>query len=182
MSVLWNGQNLDWFTPTRGLRQGDAISPYLFVLCMECLSHLIDKAVQDGRYAPIKVARTIPPLSHLFFADDLLLFSEASEKQIRVIMECLNQFCLASSQKVNLQKSYIALFKDVEESTAFRILETAGTPSPETWRTTRELRPSSNTPIRGCSSMYLRSWIAGWKAGSHDYYPWQEEKPLPSQC
>ena len=39
MSVMWNGKNLEWFGPTRGICQGDAISPYLFVLCMERSGH-----------------------------------------------------------------------------------------------------------------------------------------------
>ena len=41
MSVLWNGKKMDWFKPTRGICQG-AISPYLFVLCMERLGHIIN--------------------------------------------------------------------------------------------------------------------------------------------
>lgn len=45
LSVIWNGEPLDSFTPERGLLQGDPLSPYLFVLCMEVLSHKIKKAV-----------------------------------------------------------------------------------------------------------------------------------------
>ena len=102
MSVLWNGKQLEWFKPTRGIRQGDAISLYLFVLCMERLGRLIDQAIQEGRWSPIRLSRHSPNLSHLFFADDLLLFAEASESQIGMIMECLNNFCLALGQRINL--------------------------------------------------------------------------------
>ena len=48
LSILWNGSKLEPFTPTRGMRQGDPLSPYLFVLCMEKLSLLINQKVDTG--------------------------------------------------------------------------------------------------------------------------------------
>ena len=66
MSVLWNGKQLEWFKPTRGTRQGDAMSPYLFVLCMERLGHLIDQAVQEGRWSPEVIAPWSPSLPFIF--------------------------------------------------------------------------------------------------------------------
>lgn len=53
LSLLWNGERTDSFAMTRGVRQGDPISPYLFVLCLERLGHIIDKAVSDGRWKPV---------------------------------------------------------------------------------------------------------------------------------
>ena len=102
MSVIWNGNQLASFKPTRGIRQGNAISPYLFVLCMVRLGHLVNQAMTNGRWKPIKLAKYGPSLSHLFFADDLLLFAEATEDQIITIMDCLNLFCSASGQKISL--------------------------------------------------------------------------------
>ena len=100
MYVYWNRKNLEWFKPTREVRQGDYISPYLFVLCMERLRHIINQAVvAEGRWKPIRLSRNGPPLSHLFFADDLLIFADAFEDQINVIMNCMNNFCNLSGQK-----------------------------------------------------------------------------------
>lgn len=78
MQVLWNGEALEEFTPSRGIRQGDPISPYLFVLCIERLFQAIETKVNEGRWIPIQVSRGGPKISHLAFADDLIFFTEAS--------------------------------------------------------------------------------------------------------
>lgn len=57
MRVLWNGEELESFLPTRGIRQGDPLSPYLFVLCMERLSHLISAAANEGRWKPFPFSK-----------------------------------------------------------------------------------------------------------------------------
>lgn len=80
LSVVWNGQVLSPIAPKRGLRQGDPISPYLFVLCMERLSLLVNQRVEQGLWKPIKVANSGPHVSHLLFADDVILFTWLSGK------------------------------------------------------------------------------------------------------
>lgn len=80
--ILWNGSITESFCPMCGLRQGDPLSPYLFVLCMERLRHLIDEAVGCGCWSPIFLSRGVPVLSRLFFADDLILFYEANLTQV----------------------------------------------------------------------------------------------------
>lgn len=66
-SVLLNGTPLPVFTPERGLRQGDPLSPYLFVMCVEVLSFLLNKAQQEGVLNGVKVGDSAPSVSHLFF-------------------------------------------------------------------------------------------------------------------
>ncbi|CAA7028167.1 unnamed protein product [Microthlaspi erraticum] len=107
MHVLWNGEKTEAFTPSRGLRQGDPLSPYLFVLCMERLCHLIEESIAGRQWKPISLSRGEPQLSHILFADDLILFAEASVAQIRIIRRVLEKFCMASGQKVSLEKSKI---------------------------------------------------------------------------
>ena len=48
LSVIWNEELLEWISPMRGIRQGDPISPYIFVLCMERLGHIIDRSIARG--------------------------------------------------------------------------------------------------------------------------------------
>ena len=92
MSIIWNGIKLNWCRPTRGIRQGDPMSPYLFVLCMERLGHAINKLVTKGLWKPITHSKHGPLFSHLFFADDLLLFAEATEEHIKIILDCFDSF------------------------------------------------------------------------------------------
>lgn len=109
--LLWNGVETDDFRPSRGIRQGDPISPYIFVLCMERLAHRIRLETEKGVWKPIRLTRGDTMLTHLFFADDVVLFGEASLEQIEVIKDCLQDFCHSSGQKkkVSLKKSRIHL-------------------------------------------------------------------------
>ncbi|KAF7830019.1 reverse transcriptase [Senna tora] len=111
--VLWNGDKTNGFRPSRGIRQGDPISPYIFVLCMERLAHLIQEKVSRGRWKPIGLGRTGPKVSHLFFADDLILFAEASMNQVEVVKDCINNFCISSGQKVNADKTRVFFSRNV---------------------------------------------------------------------
>jgi hypothetical protein len=103
--IMWNGEKTDSFNPTRGIRQGDPLSPYLFVICMERLSHIIADQVEAEYWKPMRAGRYGPQISHLPFANDLLLFAEASIEQAHCVMHCLDLFCQASGQKINNQKT-----------------------------------------------------------------------------
>ena len=96
LRVLWNGEALDSFRPSHGIRQRDPISPYIFVLCIERLSQLINKAVNHGFWKPIQLSRNDPKLSHLCFADDLILLLEVRMDQVEIIRQCLDAFCTNS--------------------------------------------------------------------------------------
>lgn len=76
--VLINGQPTGKITPTRGIRQGDLLSPYLFLLCAEGLSSLLVKAEEDGKITGVPITAGGFKLSHLVFADHSLLFCRAN--------------------------------------------------------------------------------------------------------
>lgn len=73
LSILWNGGKLPVFKPSGGLKQG--YRPFLFFVYMEKLSHLINLRVAKGEWHPIKVGGDDPTISHMLFADGVLLFS-----------------------------------------------------------------------------------------------------------
>lgn len=107
LKILWNGEPLEGLCPTRGIRQGDPLSPYLYVICMERLAHLIEQEVQFGNWVPVKASGNGPSISHLAFADDLILLSEATVSQAELMKQCLDKFCEASGSRVSIEKSKI---------------------------------------------------------------------------
>lgn len=104
LQTLWKGEPMEAFHPSRGIRQGDPFSIYLYVICMERLAHLIDREVTLGEWKPIRTSRNGPPISNLAFVGDLLLFGEASVQQAEIMWNCLNLFCEASGGKVSIAK------------------------------------------------------------------------------
>jgi hypothetical protein len=84
-SVIVNKDMVGPIIPGRGLRQGDPLSPYLFILCAEGLSALIRDAETRGELQGIRVCRTAPVVSHLLFADDCFLFFQAEVSQANVM-------------------------------------------------------------------------------------------------
>jgi hypothetical protein len=91
-SILINGRPQGSFVPSRGLRQGDPLSPYLFILCAEALSSMIKSAVSDGRISGIPISRRGIRIDNLFFADDSILFCGANLEEWRCIQELLKIF------------------------------------------------------------------------------------------
>ena len=121
LSLVWNGVRLPSFQPNRGLRQGDPISPYLFVLCMEKLSAMILEKVELGLWKPVRISRDGLGISHLLFADDLLLFTEAKMSQINLVMQVLKEFEDLSGLAVNLDKSKAMVSKMVPRQKRLRL-------------------------------------------------------------
>lgn len=91
-----NGKLSEKVTPHRGLRQGDPLSPYLFILVVDTLSHLLIKAKEEGSLRGISLALGAPSLTHLFFADDAVLFSKAKEDEAYQLISILNRYSRAS--------------------------------------------------------------------------------------
>ncbi|KAK9938568.1 hypothetical protein M0R45_015297 [Rubus argutus] len=106
-SIVLDGNAGAFFKPKRGLRQGDPLSPYLFLIVSEVLSLRITKAVHDGHLTGIRLSRSCPVIYHLFFADDALYFLKATLPNCWVLKLILNEFCLASGQLINHEKSSI---------------------------------------------------------------------------
>ncbi|KAL4379818.1 hypothetical protein GQ457_02G032950 [Hibiscus cannabinus] len=116
--ISWNMELSDSFQPSRGIRQCDPMSPYIFVLCMERLSQAIKVEIAQGRWVEIKLSRHGPGLSHLLFADDIILFAKASDRQMHVMKAVLDRFfrsqityrparSLAFAGRVTLAKSVL---------------------------------------------------------------------------
>nr|GEV34889.1 putative ribonuclease H protein At1g65750 family [Tanacetum cinerariifolium] len=118
MKILWNGEPTDAFRPSKGIRQGDPLSLYLFVMCMERFNHVIEEAVDHGQWKLIYYNRGRPKLTNLFFVDDIILFAEATSDQAHLIEGCLQCFCDSSREIVSFLKSYVCFSSNVLEERA----------------------------------------------------------------
>ena len=117
-SVLVNGVPTGFFSSTKGLRQGDPLSPYLFVMGMEVLSVLIRRAIEEGFRLGCRIRGrkgTEMNISHLFFADDTFFFCEAKKEHLTHLSWTLFWFEVASGLRINLAKSEIIPVGEVEE-------------------------------------------------------------------
>ncbi|PKI42314.1 hypothetical protein CRG98_037285 [Punica granatum] len=92
MSIVFNGGCLESFKPSRGIWQGDPLSPYIFILCMEYLSNLIENEVDAGNWCDIKPFRGCFPISHLLFADDIILRGCTGNSSLTALEEILHTF------------------------------------------------------------------------------------------
>ncbi|KAA3466354.1 reverse transcriptase [Gossypium australe] len=106
-SVITNGGRGTNFKPARGLRQGDPLSPFLFLICSEGLSSLMRLAKEEGLIKAAKASRRGPEISHLLFADDCILFGEATDTGARFLRDILKEYEGCSGQCINFNKSTI---------------------------------------------------------------------------
>ena len=95
-SVKFNDKLLESFSPSRGLRQGDPLSPYLFLLCAKGLTSLLIHEEETGNLTGVKVCRGAPTVSHLLFADDSLILMKAENNNATSLRRALDEYCAAS--------------------------------------------------------------------------------------
>ena len=118
ISILFNGNPCKPFKMGRGLRQGDPMSPFLFVLMTELLNWLLMKALSLGLFKGLQVGTKNATVIHLQFANDTLLFCEANEVFLHNIKRILLSFQSISGLAINYSKSgLIVLGKDVAWAT-----------------------------------------------------------------
>lgn len=103
-SIQVNGELAGYFQSRRGLRQGCSLSPYLFVICMNVLSKMLDDAAAKGLVGYHPKCKNIS-LTHLCFADDLMVFVEGTKRSVEGILEVFEEFDKMSGLKISLEKS-----------------------------------------------------------------------------
>ena len=127
-SVLINGEPHGNIQPSQGLRQGDPLSPYLFLLCAEGLHSLIKQAEASSDMQGVALCRQGPKITHLFFADDSLLFTRATNIACEKIKLILEQYERASGQQINRDKTTIFFSKSTPVPTQNAIKESLNVP------------------------------------------------------
>ena len=124
--VLVNGEPKGLIRPTRGIRQGDPLSPFLFLHCTEGLHSLISKAEREGAIHGFGLSRRSHKLTHLLFVNDSLLFCRSNRSEFQKVLEILAQYESLSGQQINKGKTSIFFSKSTNEDMKLEIQEALG--------------------------------------------------------
>lgn len=125
-TLLLNGTKSLSFSPSRGIRQGDPLSPYLFILCSEVLARLINREESRGSISGVKVAVGAPSISKLLYADDVLLFCEAKISEVNSLMKCVELYSQWSGLTLSIDKSGLFVSKGVHTQFSRQVKRTWG--------------------------------------------------------
>lgn len=110
-SILLNGKPEGFFEVSRGLRQGDPLSPFLFIIMSEALGRSLDVSQRSNRLTGIQIIGGVEPCTHQQFVDDSIILGKGQLKEAKEIKNILQSYGLASGEMVNKEKSKIFFFK-----------------------------------------------------------------------
>ncbi|KAL3833012.1 hypothetical protein ACJIZ3_007748 [Penstemon smallii] len=166
-SFLINGVPFGFVRPGRGIRQGDPLSPYLFIIYTELLSRLLIKEECNASFRGVKIARTAPTISHILYADDLVIYCRAIQEDVNTIVGTLEKFSTWSGQIINPDKSSIHYSKNV--ATNFKDLVLSQFGFKECDHKTKHLglpfcKPRSRSAAFNEILLKLKQKLSGWKS------------------
>jgi hypothetical protein len=165
-SVRFNGVLLDTFQPTRGLRQGDPLSPYLFLFVADGLSKVLQHEARNGSIEGVRVCRRAPEITQLLFADDSLLFFRANSSQASYVKMALDRYSRAIGQLINFDKCSI-LFNAKQEGNVMDEVKTQakylGLPTPEGRMKAEKFQAITERLIKRCSAWDERNLSSAGK-------------------
>ena len=165
-SIRINGKAYGNILPSRGLRQGDPLSPYLFLLCAKSLTSLLDKAEREGQLHGVSICRRAPSISHFLFADNSLLFCQATQGEMQTISEVLHLYAVLFGQCINLEKSSIYFSSNVKAERRQGIKDLLGVKEVERFESYLSL-PTLVGRSKYQTFLYIKDgvWkkIQGWK-------------------
>ena len=127
-SILVNGEPKGMIKPTQGIRQGDPLSPFLFLLCTEGLHGLISQAVNQGELHGYPLCKNGPKLTRLFFTDNSLLFCRSTPQECDKVLELLDTYSKYSGQHINKGKTTIFFSKSTTSERKQYIKNVLGVP------------------------------------------------------
>lgn len=130
-NVLWNDKSVGPITPLRGLRQGDPLSPYLFILCADGRTSILRKRELQGLiHGGIKICKGALIVSHLLFADDSLFFCRSTRAECMALKQVFSDYDKASGQAMNFAKSGIFFSRNVSKEQKSTLTDIRGIEEP----------------------------------------------------
>ena len=165
--ILFNGSPLDLISLSRGIRQGDPLFLYIFILYVDYLSQLIEEKCNNKMWSSVKASRSGPAFLHLMFADDLVLFAKADLLNCSSIRDVLDEFCAMSGQTISESKSRVYFSPNVDQDSRESLSDILGC------RSTLNLGKYLGIPIKHPNSSSqdfnfildrIKGKLAGWKA------------------
>lgn len=111
-----NGELTEEIIPSRGLRQGDPLSPYLFLICAEGFTSLLNAAEGEGKMQGLSICAGAPSITHLLFADDSLLLMKVNQENATHLQNVLQLYECCSGQTINKDKSSVLFSKNCGEA------------------------------------------------------------------
>jgi hypothetical protein len=112
--IRFNNQETSSFTPSRGLRQGYPLSPYMFLICAEGLSSLLAHREEVRGMEGVRVNINAPSVSHLLFVDDSLILMKANLTNATSLRQVLDQYCASLGQIVSQAKCSVFFSPNVD--------------------------------------------------------------------
>ncbi|KAL6570156.1 hypothetical protein OROMI_014670 [Orobanche minor] len=109
-SILVNGQSVGFFKSERGVRQGDPLSPLIFAIAADYFSRSIDNMFEKNPAMFYKIKKKVK-ITHLGYADDILIFLNASGKNLHIFNNCITHYECVSGQKINTYKINFIMHK-----------------------------------------------------------------------
>ena len=148
-------------------RSGGPLSPYIFILCVDFLSQLIEEKCHNKLWSPVKVSRSGPAFSHLMFADDLVLFTKVGSSNCSIIRDVLDEFYVVSGQTISDSRSKVYFSPNVDQDSRESLSEILGfvsTPNLGKYLGIPIKHPNSSSQDFNFILDRVKGKLAGWKA------------------
>ena len=168
-SILVNGELKGMIIPTRGIWQGDHLSPFLFLFCTEGLHGLISQVAHNGDIHGFQLCRRSPKLTHLLFANDSLLFCKSDIDECQRVLDILGVYEKCSGKQINRSKTTIYFNKSITDDRRHAIKELLGVPEFESMRGTWVYHLLWERRRKQALSILRRGYGGNYKDGGKNY-------------